>query len=90
MLEDALSSSTTVWDRFLRGLTPGLPTYLSDWATTNLHTPARFRRFWAHLFWTVPERDRQVFQKWLAAESRNLADPDFKLVLPDWVRPSVR
>jgi hypothetical protein len=60
LLESALMTSDTPWDRFLRAATPNLPTYLSDWAVTGLHKSARFRRFCADSFWTISQKDRSV------------------------------
>jgi len=85
-LDGALKASDTPWDRFLRNATPDLPTYLSDWAMVRLRKPERFRRFWAQLFWTVPQSDRRALKTWLREEALKLADPSFSLAEPDWMR----
>ena len=79
-------SSTSNWDQYLRQVTPDLPTYLSDWASNNLQTPDRFRRFWAELFWVTSNREREVLRVWYEGEAKSVADPAFVLEAPEWMR----
>ena len=85
LIERALKTSTTDWDKWLRKATPDLPTYLSDWAMTRLRRPDRFRVFWAQLFWTISREDRRTLKKWLEGEAIKLAAPSFALAEPDWM-----
>jgi hypothetical protein len=79
-------ASQSEWDRYLRSLTPDLPTYLSDWAAQNLKNADRFQRFWAQLFWITSATDRRILQNWYQAEAGKLADPSFSPMLPQWMR----
>jgi hypothetical protein len=85
-LERSALASQSEWDRYLRCLTPDLPTYLSDWAAQNLKNADRFQRFWAQLFWVTSATDRQILRDWYQAEARKLADPSFSPILPQWMR----
>src|SRR5579864_6586554 len=85
-LERAVLSASTEWDRYLRNLTPDLPTYLSDWASNRLRKPDDVRRFWAELFWVIPANDRLRLRRWLESESAKLADPGFVVISPGWMR----
>lgn len=84
--EQAALASETEWDRYLRNLTPDLPTFLPDWAGTALQQPDDFRRFWAQLFWVAPKEDRQSLREWFASEAKKLADPSFVVKTPEWMR----
>lgn len=86
LIERAVKTSATDWDKWLRNATPDLPTYLSDWAITRLRRPDRFRVFWAQLFWAVSQEDKRALKKWLEDEAMKLADPSFTLAEPNWMR----
>jgi hypothetical protein len=85
-LERAARTSNSEWDRYLRALTPDLPTLLSDWASNTLQRPDNFRRFWAQLFWVVSKDDRQGLRQWFESEAIKVADPSYVLATPDWMR----
>jgi len=85
-LERAACASNTEWDRYLRELTPDLPTFLSDWAANALQRPDNFRRFWAQLFWVISKEDRQSLRQWFESEATKVADPSFVVATPDWMR----
>ena len=85
-LENALRASNTSWDRYLCGLTPDLPTYLSDSASALFVNRERFQRFWASLYWMVPQRERRALLCWLEMEAGKLADASFSVRAPEWMR----
>jgi hypothetical protein len=85
-LENALRASNTSWDRYLCGLTPDLPTYLSDSAAALFVNRERFQRFWASLYWMVPQRERRALLGWLEMEAGKLADASFSVQAPEWMR----
>jgi hypothetical protein len=85
-LEQAALASETEWDRYLRSLTPDLPTFLPDWAGTALQQPDDFRRFWAQLFWVASREDRQSLRAWFETEAKKVADPGFVVKTPAWMR----
>jgi hypothetical protein len=84
--EQGALASETEWDRYLRSLTPDLPTFLADWAGTALQQPDDFRRFWAQLFWVVSKEDRRSLRGWLESEAKKVADPSFVVKAPEWMR----
>lgn len=85
-LEKAALNSQTSWDKYLRSLTPDLPTYLSDYASSQLLWPSKFQRFWAVLSWTLSKEDRVNLLRWYVEEAKRVADQSFEAKLPVWLR----
>lgn len=85
-LEAAALASDTEWDNYLRRLTSGLPTYLSDYAALHLLWPSRFKRFWATLSWMLSADARAELIEWYVAEAKRVADESFEVSRPVWLR----
>jgi len=84
-LEEELATSTTEWDIYLRRLTPDIPTYLSDFARTQVEVPTNFKGFWISLQRLINEEDRLTIVSWYVGGARELVDPDFHVQIPGWM-----
>lgn len=83
--ESVAFESETEWDKNLRAMTPDLPTFLSDFANSNLQTASEFKLLWCSLANKLSNHQRKSLVAWLIAESRKLADPGFEFELPTWM-----
>lgn len=78
-------ASTTSWDKYLRNLTPDLPTYLSDYAENYLANFDIFRMFWFRISKRLNKSDLKVLIKWYIKNSLVIADSEVNLKLPIWM-----
>lgn len=81
-LESIALASQTVWDIYLRSLTPDLPTYLSDYAINFFVNFDRFRVFWWNMRKKLDDSELNSLVKWYEKKSSEITDPNFKFRLP--------
>jgi hypothetical protein len=78
-------SSKTPWDMELRGLTPDLPTFVSDFANVHFQVGDEFKLLWCGMASKLNPEQRKSLLDWYVTESRKLADPGFEYRLPRWM-----
>lgn len=67
--------SRSSWDRYIRQLTPDLPTYLSDMLFTFLKARS-FKAFWTSLLGKLTQGQREELTAWYQAMARSRAKRD--------------
>jgi hypothetical protein len=84
--ERLLVSSDTSWDRCLKGLTPDLPTYLSDWLSSIVNTSLIFRAYWAKVSQRLKRTSLDHLLKWYESEAKRRGGDEFHLKNPLWMQ----
>lgn len=85
-LEEVSNASDSEWDEYLKKLTPDLPSFLSDYAEIHIAGFEKFRVFWMEASKLLGTKLRKSLIEWYLDEVKEIADPNFNLQIPEWIR----
>jgi hypothetical protein len=78
-------SSNSTWDKYIRNLTPDLPTLLSDRVSISMSVNGEFKKFWCTMIIGMKPSHVKELLNWYVTSAKQFGDPSFVPQIPTWM-----